>query len=151
MAQRILIPIDGSECSTRVISQGLDLARAFDAAVTFLYVVEEPVVEVYGVSYGAQLHRDMLKAGDEALDRALARAQASNVPARTQLVEDQHPADAILKAEADHELTVMGTHGRRGLRRMMLGSVAEEVMRRSGRTHVVVSCVADPSTTPDTA
>lgn len=140
MFEHILIPIDGSPCSDAVIHEGLALAKVHDATVTFLFVVEDPVVEVYGVPYGKHLYEDLLKAGDEALGHALERAQAANIPAKTVLADKEHPADAILSAEAEAELTVLGTHGRTGWRRAMLGSVAEEVLRRSDKPHLVVRC-----------
>ena len=140
MYERILIPIDGSPCTDAVVHEGLALARTHDAGVTFLYVVEDSLIEIYGVTYGKQLYEALLKAGDETLDRALRRAQAANLPAKTLLVDKEHPAEAILAAEADYDLTVMGTHGRRGLRQMMMGSVTQEVLRRSTHPHLVVRC-----------
>lgn len=140
MYKKILIPIDASPCHEKVIHEGLELARLNDASVTFLYVVEDPVIEVYGRPYGKDLYQDYIKAGDETLAEALKRAQAANVPAKTLLVDKEHPAEAILNAEEDHDLSVMGTHGRKGFTRMVLGSVTEEVMRHSKKPHLVVTC-----------
>lgn len=116
------------------------MARLHDSSLTFLYVLEDPTIEVYGRSYGADLRKDLLKAGDETLDEAFRRAQVSNVPAKTVLVEGKHPADAILELEKEHDLTILGTHGRKGMNRMVLGSVTEEVMRNSKGPHLVVAC-----------
>lgn len=140
MFERILMPIDGGPCTDAVVHEGLALARIHNSAVTFLYVVEDPVIEIYGVPYGKQLYNDLLKAGDETLEHALERAQAANVPAKTALVDKEHPAEAILAAEAEADLTVMGTHGRTGVRRLMMGSITEEVLRRSPKPHLVVRC-----------
>jgi nucleotide-binding universal stress UspA family protein len=140
MVSRILIPIDGSPCSERVVAEGLALARDLDASVTFLFVLEDPVVRVYGVPYGRQLHADLQRTGEEALESAAARAQASNVAAKTLFIDDATPIEAILEVEERHDLTVIGTQGHRGVRRMLLGSVADELVRRSGRSHLVVPC-----------
>ena len=51
MYDHILIPIDGSPCTSAVIHEALTLARTHGAAVTFLYAVENPVVEIYGVPF----------------------------------------------------------------------------------------------------
>ena len=117
MYSQILIPIDGSPCSDAVIREGLSLARTYDATVTLLYAVEDPVVEIYGVPYGRQLYKDLLRAGEETLEHAFARAHAADIPAKTLLIDKEHPAEAILEAEKEADLTVMGTHGRRGVRR----------------------------------
>lgn len=143
MAARILIPIDGSPCSRAVVGEGLALARALDGSVTFLFVLEDPVVRVYGVPYGQQLKADLQRVGEEALAEAMQRAEASGVPAAARFVDDLSPTEAILSAEAEHDHTVIGTQGYRVVRRMLLGSVADELVRRSPRPHLVVPCPPD--------
>jgi nucleotide-binding universal stress UspA family protein len=140
MAARILIPIDGSPCSREVVGEGLALARALDASVTLMFVLEDPVVRVYGVPYGKQLQADLRRVGEEALAEAADRAGVSGIPATTLFVDDTTPIEAILAAEEEHDYTVIGTQGYRGVRRMLLGSVADELVRRSARAHLVVPC-----------
>ncbi len=140
MYKRILVAIDASPCHEKVLREALELALLHDASLTFLHVVEDPTVEVYGRRYGQDLHKEYLQAGNETLNAALERARAANVPAKTLVVDKQHPADAILEAEEDHDLTILGTHGRTGIRRMVLGSVTEELIKRSVKPHLVVSC-----------
>ena len=140
MYKDILIPIDTSPCQNAIIKEALGLALIHGASVSFLHVIEDPTMEIYGRTYGSDMYNEFVKAADETLDEALKRAQAANIPAKTILIDKEHPADAILKAEEDHDLIVMGTHGRTGIRRMMLGSITEEVMRRSKKPHLIVYC-----------
>ena len=143
MYQNILIPLDGSDCSEKAAQQGLELAARLGGSVTFLYVVEDPLyyarnaVSTYGTIY-----EDLREIGREVLDSARKRAELAGVAAETVLVDTPmaHPVDAILEAEAEHDLTVMGTHGRRGFNRLLLGSVAEGVLRRSRKPQLVIRC-----------
>ncbi|HNQ98975.1 MAG TPA: universal stress protein, partial [Trueperaceae bacterium] len=78
------------------------------------------------------------EAGLKLLEREKANAAAVGVVAGTSLVEHHDPVEAIHDAEADHDLVVMGTHGRRGFNRWMFGSVAEGALRRSTKPYLVV-------------
>ena len=143
MYRHILIPTDGSECSEVALQQGLELAERFGASVTFLYVVEDPLYYARNaVATYPDLYADLRQAGREILEAARVRARELGVESRTVLVDDPatHPVDAILEAEADHDLTVIATHGRRGFNRIMLGSVAEGLLRRSSKPQLVIRC-----------
>ncbi len=135
MYKRILMPIDGSKTSEQAIHEGLELAKALGAQVTFLYAVEDPVATVYAmpeaVPYQPQLFQDLRKAAEDTLQHAKSLAEAVGVSSTTLLVERKHPVDAIREVEADTDLIIMGTHGRRGFNRMVFGSVAEGVLRRA--------------------
>jgi len=140
MFKNILLPIDGSPCSDEAIAKGLEFARDQNAEICFVYVLENPVVEVYGKAYGVQLKNDLRHMGEETLERAKKRAEAAAVPVHILLIEDKHPVEAILDIEKDYDLTVMATRGRRNFDRMVLGSVTEAVLRRSDKPHLVVRC-----------
>jgi len=147
MYKRILMPTDGSPCSDHALDHGLELARVLGAEVLFLYVVEDPL-NVYNMPgsrvYAPELHEDLVKAGELALVRALERARERGVEARTLLRETAaRPADVILEVEGEADLTVMATHGRRGLDRLALGSVTESLLRRSDQPRLVVRCPPD--------
>jgi nucleotide-binding universal stress UspA family protein len=143
MFRRILIPIDGSNCSDEAVDQGLSLARELGAAVSFLYVIEDPFAYLPSdLPAYTDVRGEMERAGEELLAAAGERARARGVTAEVKLVSGPlaHPVDAILEAEADHDLVLMGTHGRRGFDRVFLGSVTEGVLRKSSKPHLVIRC-----------
>jgi nucleotide-binding universal stress UspA family protein len=128
--KHILVPTDFSEPAERALSTALDLARIFGARVTLLHVWQIPVT---GYPEGAFFPVDQMeKAAQAALDGVHARA-----------VKEWPDVDAVLRLGVDYtqilelvnergiDFVVMGTHGRRGLPRLLLGSVAEKVVRLS--------------------
>lgn len=139
MYRRILLPTDGSHCSERAARQGLELARQLGAQVCFLHAVEDPLqgYVAEGVAYIPQVGEELERAGRELLERWLERAETAGVPATVRLVHGS-PSDALHEAEKDHDLVVMGTHGRRGLARWMFGSVAETALRRAEIPYLLV-------------
>jgi len=142
MFKRIVVAIDGSATANRGLRVALDLAADQDAVVHAVHVVDDvSVVPSLDGAYVpstlidtyAQALRDK---GYKTLDKAAALARAAGVTYKPALVETtlgQPVAKAILqqarKVKAD--LIVLGTHGRRGLRRVLLGSDAEEVVREA--------------------
>lgn len=144
MYRRILIPVDGSPCGGHTVSWALSFAEAVGAEVTFLHVLENLPLSMYtlpgGALYRAELMPELERAGKVLLENAQAEAEALGVTLETLIVKAEHPARAILQREADHDLTIMGTHSRRGLDRLFLGSVTEGVLRRSEKPQLVVRC-----------
>jgi nucleotide-binding universal stress UspA family protein len=145
--ESILIPTDGSSTSDKAIEKGLELARLAGARVTFLHVLENPLVSGYAtpeaMPYAAQLYQDLRVSGEQILKQALAKAEAQGVQATTRLVEDGDPVKAIVDASKDHDAVVMGTHGRRGFNRWMFGSVAEGALRRADKPFLLVRGAED--------
>lgn len=143
MYKRILMPTDGSNCSQQAIREGLEVAKNMGARVTFLYALENISSSFWispeSVPYGLELLEDLKRVGNEALSKASELAQAFGVEAETRLVEAR-PVEAILNEAKNHDLIVMGTHGRSGLDRFMLGSVTEAVLHRSERPVLVLRC-----------
>ncbi|MCX7784013.1 MAG: universal stress protein [Meiothermus sp.] len=141
MYKKILMPTDGSACSQKAITEGLEVAKSMEASVTFLYAVENISSTLWispeSVPYGLELIEDLKRVGQEALNKAAELAQAAGVAAETKLVETK-PVDAILAEAKNHDLIVMGTHGRSGLDRFMLGSVTEAVLHRSDKPVLVL-------------
>lgn len=142
MYQTILVPVDGSECSNLAFKHALELAQALGAKLSLLSAVEDPVQYVYGLpevgAYLPELYVDLKKAAEKTLFDLEQEARSSKVEVKTILTEHRKPEEAILEHEKDHDLIVMGTHGRRGLSRMVLGSVAENVLRRSSKPYLFV-------------
>jgi nucleotide-binding universal stress UspA family protein len=140
MFRNILVPVDGSASATRGLKEAIRLAKERNASLTLLHVVDEtPVLQTASVEGGAYFFDELLKGlvadGRKLLDKATAAAKAAGLRVKPVLMEDigQPVADVIVaqakKLRAD--LIVIGTHGRRGLSRVVMGSDAESVVRQS--------------------
>lgn len=143
MYKTILMPTDGSPCSFQALEHGLSLAKALGAKVHFLYVLENPAQAIWiapeSVPYGLELLEDLKKAGEEAIAKALSLAREKGVEA-TGEVKEGVPVATIAEAAKEFDLLVMGTHGRTGLDKLLLGSVTEGVLHRVGIPVLVVRC-----------
>lgn len=136
MFKRILVPVDGSPTANKALVAALQIARDGGARVVLVHVVEELAFvdgyDMYG-GHSGELLRVMREAGEKLLDEALAIAQAAGVEADKMLFDKfgerlgEVVADAARQWRAD--LIVVGTHGRRGLARVFLGSGAEQIIR----------------------
>ena len=136
MYQRILVPVDGSDTSNKALTAALQLARDAGGRVRLVHVLEELTYltgyEQFG-GYSGDLTRIMRDSGMQILDDAMAIAQAAGVEADTVLFDNlgERLAEAVAEAARQWkaDLVVVGTHGRRGVGRMLLGSGAEQVIR----------------------
>lgn len=139
MYQKILVPVDGSQPSHLGLQEAIKLAKATGATLRIMHVVNE-YVTVSGYEYLTSQVYDMLLEGLRAkgnaiLDNAKQDAVAAKVDFTTELIEtvggriSQPIIEVARQWPAD--LIVMGTHGRRGLGRLVLGSDAEMVLRTS--------------------
>lgn len=137
MYQRILVPVDGSETANKALIAGLQMARESGGRVHLVHVVEglSPLAaDPYG-AYSGEVIEVMRQSGIKILEDALVVAQAAGVPADTELFDNfgdrlaEVVADAATRFNAD--LLVVGTHGRRGMGRLLMGSGAEQIIRLS--------------------
>ena len=135
MFDRILLPTDGSDPVRPAVDMALDLARTHDATLHVLFIVDQPVT-VSGTAEGFSGLDNLLDAleeeGRRALDAIETRAGDTDIETVT-AVRRGNPHDDILTYadEQDIDLIVMGTHGRTGVKRALLGSVTEDVVRHS--------------------
>lgn len=139
MYHNILVPVDGSETATRGLREAIRLASHEKARLHVVNVVDDMLVaqnyEVFDASGAGDFLDALRAAGDKTLATAKAEADRAGVSVETTRVESHgaRVADAIIncakKCKAD--LIVMGTHGRRGLSRVVLGSDAESVLRET--------------------
>ncbi len=136
MYQRILVPIDGSETSTRAFSTALRIASETGAKLEPLYVIDLQPMTYAAPGFDASIVRDaFVEEGEHLKKETLAKMQRENVKGAPRVVEVEPPGGDIAQRilqEADDmraDLVVMGTHGRRGVRRLVLGSVAERFVR----------------------
>lgn len=127
MYDRILIPTDGSDAGRSAVEHGIGLGRVHGASVHALSVVEEPPVSDHRL---AEIREDLKARGKTWTRRVRDRSTAAGVPVVT-AVRTGVPAKEILAYAGEHDvdLIVMGTHGRTGLHRYLIGSVTERVVR----------------------
>ncbi len=154
MYQRIVVPVDGSDTATAALVAALQLARDGGGRVLLVHVVEELAFvdgyDMYGGNSG-ELFKVMREAGDRVLDAALAIAESAGVPAEKKLFDrfgerlGEVVANAARAWQAD--LIVLGTHGRRGIGRVLLGSGAEQIIRLAP-TPVLVIRPTDKAAAP---
>lgn len=138
MYQRILVPVDGSDCANRGLSEAMSLAHVTGARIRLVHVVDEPLVAI-GADVAAGAAEDLVAVAREAARQVLADAtdkvRLAGIQVSDVLLDsfDGRVCDLVTGAAKtwSADLVVMGTHGRRGVGRMLLGSDAEEVLRLS--------------------
>jgi nucleotide-binding universal stress UspA family protein len=137
MFKKILVPVDGSAPSDAAVTLAVRLAHDQDAKLVFLHVSEvakiAAMVSSTAVCVDPSPALDAEQAaGEDALRRAETVARKNAVPVESLLVEGAS-ADSIVKTSSQKgvDLIVMGSHGRGGIQRALLGSVAEGVLRQS--------------------
>jgi nucleotide-binding universal stress UspA family protein len=136
MYDRIVIAVDGSDEARRAAGRGLRLARAFDATVDVLSVVERGALRLTETATERERLRER---GEEALEAVEGLASELGQPVTTRLV-DGKPAVQITRFadEQDAGLVVVGRQGATGLGRRLLGGVTEQVLHRSDVPVLVV-------------
>lgn len=136
MYQRILAAVDGSRTSDHALREAVRLAKDQQAALHIVYVVDM-VPLIWDVEFldSEAIQRALRQEGRTVMDRARETAKSAGVEAEALLAEigtpGQRVADRIVEAATawPADLLVIGTHGRRGLDHLLLGSIAEGVAR----------------------
>jgi nucleotide-binding universal stress UspA family protein len=134
--RRILVAVDFSEPSRLAFDYAANLGEKFGADVDVLHVWEVPAfvppggVVVVG-NASASLADMVKKAAEEGLERFIADGVKRGVRIREAHVQMGYPAHTIVEAAVGYDLLVLGTHGRSGVSRVLLGSVAERVVRHA--------------------
>ena len=136
MYQRILVPVDGSPTSTQGLSEALRLARMSGGQVRLLHLVDTLSLALTLGAYGAfsgDIADDLRKEGEKILKSCSQQALDAGVTADVVMEEGTRGRLAELVQEQVRswpaDVVVLGTHGRRGVGRMVLGSYAEQVVR----------------------
>jgi nucleotide-binding universal stress UspA family protein len=137
MFKRILVPVDFSAPSDAALDYARDVAARFGASLHLLHVAEDP----YRALYSAEVFvPEMENLRDEILEDATGRLRDrlrewdfDAVPVTVEAIIGT-PAGSIVEYAAGHDidLIVMGTHGRGGMSHLLMGSVAERVVRTAG-------------------
>ena len=144
MYKAILVPTDGSNCSNTAIDHALDLAGLFGARLVFLNVIPTLLHSVRpGRDYVDKVIEDIKEASQRLLEESCLKAKAKGVSCSSTSVEFSRPMDAIVDLAKAVDLIVMGSHGRGGIDRVLLGSVTEGVLRRVNKPVLVVRCTGD--------
>ena len=138
--RRILVATDGSPLSLKAVRTAARLAKQLDAALTALYVTQEGVPNLFSGRklyasrvLGRQYRKLLRQQADEALAAAEAEARRAGVPVRRLHRIARHPWRAILAAARSDgcDLVVMGSHGRGGVQRALIGSETAKVLVKS--------------------
>ncbi|HEY1092731.1 MAG TPA: universal stress protein, partial [Burkholderiaceae bacterium] len=132
----ILVPFDGSTASAQGLDEAIKLAKLTGARLRIIYEMDEMTgvmgLESYAV-YSADLLASLQQAGAAILQHAKAKAKAAGVEAETEMFQSVGPRlverviEQVSSWKAD--LIVIGSHGRRGMARLLLGSDAEQIVR----------------------
>ncbi|PWL16954.1 universal stress protein UspA [Falsochrobactrum shanghaiense] len=146
MYKNILVTTDGSEFAERGLIHGFDVAKAMGSKVTVVTVTAP--YSVSGLPGGwtdspaliERFEQEWKEYADNTLARALVLANEAGLEIHTRHVVAPHPAAAIIETarELQNDLIVMASHGRRGLKGMLLGSQTYEVVTRSSIPVLVV-------------
>ncbi|MFB6138423.1 MAG: universal stress protein [Halobacteriaceae archaeon] len=129
MFDRVVVATDGSESVARAVAVGCDLADRFDAEVHALYVLDTGEVESAPEQVRAELRSALADRGEAATADVV---EAAPGPVESAVREGDPPVEISRYAdEVDADVVVTGTRGRHGEGRLLLGSVAERVVRRA--------------------
>ncbi len=133
MFERIMIATDGSKHSERAAEVGVGLARLSGGAITAVYVAETGRLSHLPEDMALASIRDLLiREGEEATDYVEEMARRAGVVCTKEVIEG-NPGEELIRraAESGVDVVVMGSVGRTGLDKFLLGSVAEKVVRNS--------------------
>lgn len=157
----VLVPTDFSDCSEAAVRYGRALAEAFGASLHLLHVVQDPYKQAWGTEGFAAPVTDVIAQWESQARTRLEEIAASCGPVRTTVatrVGSPFYDIALYASEMNVDLIVLGTHGRGPIGHMLLGSVAERIVRRAPCPVLTVrhpqhEFVVEPltSATPDVA
>jgi len=145
MFKHILLPVDGSSTSMMAVDKACGLAQAFKSKVTVIYVIDPYAFSGVGTdfAYGqAQYLGAATAEANEALKGATQVLEAAGVAVKASVIEGHADYRGILETASaiGADLIVLGSHGRRGLEKLVLGSVAAQVLAHA---HLPILVVRD--------
>jgi nucleotide-binding universal stress UspA family protein len=140
MYKNILIATDGSDFAKVAIEHGMHLAKAMDSFVTIITVTENwsalemaQMAKVGAINPIEDYEKTVADAAKKILTSAEEITKGLGLTCETLHVKDKHPADGIIETANSRgaDLIVMASHGRRGIEKILLGSIASEVLTKS--------------------
>lgn len=133
MYKKILVAVDGSATSLRGLDEALRVAKATGGRLLLVHVVNELIVADPPAGCYDLIMQSLRESGVKVLEEAVARVRRADVPCEQKLIETlgSQAANEIVREAKQWpaDLIVLGTHGRRGLKRLAMGSDAETVLR----------------------
>jgi nucleotide-binding universal stress UspA family protein len=143
MFKHILVPVDGSETAQRAVEKAAGLARAFGSEVTAIYVIDPYPFTGLGsdFAYGQAEYLSAATAeAKEATETARRTLEQAGVKVTTSVIEAHAAWRGIVDTASatGADLIVMGSHGRRGLEKVVLGSVAQRVLSHAHQPVFIV-------------
>lgn len=152
MYQKILVPIDGSATSSRGLQEAIKLAKLTGARLRLIHVVDS-ISFAAGMEVSMMATSEMLElmreSGEKLLAKSRARVEKAGLGVDTVLIDSMagRVCDLVIKQAEDWHagLIVLGTHGRRGVGRMLLGSDAEMITRLATMPVLLVRAVEAPA------
>ena len=155
MYQRILVPVDGSATSNAGLAEAIKLARLTKARIRLLHVVDEMPLLMSANGFGAitgDVFGILKDAGEAILKEARMQVEREGVEVDIALFDSLSGrlCDRVLEQAVSWgaDLLVLGTHGRRGMGRMLLGSDAEQIVRTAATPVLLVRGPQAPAATP---
>ncbi len=128
IADNILVPLDGSPVAEQILTPAADMASLLDARCTLVQVMESgtdpwdrPTGDANLTGREAQIQAYLEKTADS--------LRAGGISVATRVVRAEQPAQAILEQVGNNDVIAIATHGRGGVRRLLLGSIADKVIR----------------------
>ena len=139
MYQRILVPTDGSALSKKAVNSAIEQAAATGAELVALYVVPRYPMSYFegGISVSnsevARTEKQWAEKGQTVVDEVQRAAKASGVKAKGVLARSNLVAESVISAAKKHkcDLIIMASHGRKGIKRVLLGSETQHVLTHS--------------------
>jgi nucleotide-binding universal stress UspA family protein len=147
MKKHIFVAIDGSSTANRALDEAISTAQAFKARLCITFVADEADLMQHGMGLGSFIDVDKIKAeiragANRMLSEAVARAGAAGCQAEPLLIESSNRRVAESLADAAQswgaDLMVVGSHGGGGIGRLLVGSVAEKLVRISQISLLIV-------------
>lgn len=128
--RKILVPTDGSNCSLRAAELAIRLAKIFRAEILAIYVIDTVILEeIAKIAEREVAEKELKEKGERYLNYIIRSAEKEGLKVETLLTKGE-PYDKIVQyaKSSGVDLIVMGTYGRRGAERILIGSVAERVI-----------------------
>ncbi len=140
MFTNILAAVDGSTCADNALKVAIDLAKGPGGHLTIVHAIDPTSAALAEIQPGHSLGIDPLRdAGNAILSAAVKKATEAGVKVSTQMVQGKAVEEVVDVAKRLHsDLIVIGSHGRKGLDRLLVGSVAEGVLREANAPTLVV-------------
>ena len=143
MFKKILCPVDFSDTSMNAANNAINFSMEIKAEITFIHIIDIQAMQNIGDLSGGGINDINLLIEEEkpVLSKLKDECDKKGIKVKTVLTHGE-PVSVILETikEDGHDLIIMGTHGKTGLRRLVLGSIAENVVRKSDIPVLLYHC-----------